>query len=71
MEQLQHRQRTVQAMESVYISNSKLKQRFFLMLVKVIERKALIMELRLLQQQPLLILGYALQYMKVPKQQIL
>lgn len=71
MEQLQHRQRTVQAMESVYISNSKLKQRFFLMLVKVIERKALIMELLLLLQQPLLILGYALQYMKVPKQQIL
>lgn len=71
MEQLQHRQRTVQAMESVYISNSKLKQIFFLMLVKVIERKALIMELRLLLQQPLLILGYALQCMKVPKQQIL
>lgn len=71
MEQLQRRQQIEPTQENVYRFNLKLKLRYVLKLVKVIEHKVQAMEPLQLKQLTLLILVYVLQYMIMPKQQLI
>jgi hypothetical protein len=71
MEQLQRRQQIEPTQENVYRFNLKLKLRYVSKLVKVIEHKVQAMERLQLKQLTLLILVYVLQYMIMPKQQLI
>jgi hypothetical protein len=71
MEQLQRRQQIGPTLENVYRFNLKLKLRYVLKLVKVIGHKVQAMVPLQLKQPTLLILVYVLQYMIMPKQQLI
>ena len=70
MELRLHQQQIEQVMVNAYKFSSRLKQRFFLKLVLVIEHKELTKEQLQLQLQTWLILVCVQQYKKVPMQQL-